>query len=296
MISKSDRRETKLFYLFISPWILGFIVFVGGPILLSGYYSFTRYDIANPPVFIGFRNYIDLFSNSLFWKSARVTLYYSLIGVPAGLVLSLLIAMLLNVKLRGQRIFRTIVYLPSVVSGVSLSLLWIWLLNPDFGTINVLIYQIFGIQGPQWLTSETWVVPSLILMSFWTLGNNIVIYIAGLKGVPINLYEAAQIDGASKLRQFWNITVPMVSPVTLFLLITGIIASFQVFVQADVMTEGGPNYGSYFYVYYLYEQAFKSFNMGYASAMAWVLFIIVCALTWLMMKTSKKWVHYEGGE
>jgi multiple sugar transport system permease protein len=296
MISKSDRRETKLFYLFISPWILGFIVFVGGPILVSGYFSFTRYDIANAPVFIGFRNYIDLFSNSLFWKSARVTVYYSLIGVPAGLVISLLVAMLLNVKLRGQRIFRTIVYLPSVVSGVSLSLLWLWLLNPDFGTINLLIYQIFGIQGPQWLTSETWVIPSLILMSFWTLGNNIVIYLAGLKGVPSNLYEAAQIDGASKLRQFWHITVPMVSPVTLFLLITGVIASFQVFVQADVMTEGGPSYGSYFYVYYLYEQAFKSFNMGYASAMAWVLFIIVCMLTWLMMKTSKKWVHYEGGE
>jgi multiple sugar transport system permease protein len=296
VFSKAERRDTKYFYLFISPWLIGLIVFVGGPILVSGYYSFTRYDIANAPVFIGFKNYTDLFTNDLFWKSLKVTLYYTLIGVPVGLFVSLLIAMLLNINIPGQRIFRTVVYMPSVVSGVALSLLWLWLLNPDFGIVNVLIYNVFGVQGPQWLTDEHWVIPSLIMMSLWTLGNSVVIYLAGLKGVPVNLYEAAQIDGATKLRQFWHVTVPMVSPITLFLLITGIIGSFQVFVQADVMTAGGPNYASYFYVYYLYQQAFKSFNLGYASAMAWVLFAIVGFLTWLMMKVSKKWVHYEGGE
>lgn len=295
-ITKSEFRETLHMYGFIAPWIIGFILFTGGPILVSGYYSFTRYDIANPPVFIGLKNYIDLFQNDLFWKSSGVTLYYTLVGVPLGLFVSLIAALLLNVSIPGQRIFRTIIYMPSVVSGVSLSLLWLWLLNPDFGAINMLIYNIFNVQGPQWITDQHWVIPSLIMMSFWTLGNNVVIYLAGLKGVPANLYEAAQIDGASKLKQFWHITIPMVSPVTLFLLITGVIGSFQVFVQADVMTEGGPNYASYFYVYYLYQQAFKSFNLGYASAMAWILFVVVGFLTWIMMKLSNKWVHYEGGE
>lgn len=295
-ITKSEFRETLYMYGFIAPWIIGFILFTGGPILVSGYYSFTRYDIANPPVFIGLKNYIDLFQNDLFWKSSGVTLYYTLVGVPLGLFVSLIAALLLNVSIPGQRIFRTIIYMPSVVSGVSLSLLWLWLLNPDFGAINMLIYNIFNVQGPQWITDQHWVIPSLIMMSFWTLGNNVVIYLAGLKGVPANLYEAAQIDGASKLKQFWHITIPMVSPVTLFLLITGVIGSFQVFVQADVMTEGGPNYASYFYVYYLYQQAFKSFNLGYASAMAWILFVVVGFLTWIMMKLSNKWVHYEGGE
>ncbi|WP_231571145.1 carbohydrate ABC transporter permease [Gordoniibacillus kamchatkensis] len=295
-MTKSELRETAYMYTFTAPWIIGFIQFIGGPIVVSGYYSLTRYDIANAPVFIGLKNYIDLFQNELFWKSAGVTLYYTLVGVPAGLFISLLAAMLLNVAIPGQRLFRTIVYMPSVVSGVSLSLLWLWLLNPDFGAVNMFIYNVFHVQGPGWLTDQKWVIPSLIMMSFWTLGNHVVIYIAGLKGVPANLYEAAQIDGASKLRQFWNITVPMVSPVTLFLLITGIIGSFQVFVQASVMTDGGPNYASYFYVYYLYQQAFKSFNLGYASAMAWILFVFVGALTWFMMKLSGKWVHYEGGE
>ncbi|MDB4865683.1 MAG: Multiple sugar transport system permease protein [Cohnella sp.] len=295
LLSKKDWWETKYFYLFISPWILGLILFTGGPILMSGYYSFTRYDIAHNPVFIGFQNYTNLFHNDLFWKSSGVTLYYTLVGVPLGLAASLVLAMLLNVKIPGQRVFSTILYLPSVVSGVALSLLWVWLLDPDFGVINMLYYNITGQVGPQWLSDEHWVIPSLIMMSLWTLGNNVIIYLAGLKSVPQNLYEAAQIDGASRFKQMWHITIPMVSPVTLFLLITGIIGSFQVFVQADVMTKGGPNYASYFYVYYLYQQAFRSFNLGYASAMAWVLFVVVGILTWLMMKVSKRWVHYEGG-
>lgn len=263
---------------------------------MSAYYSLTQYNIADPPVFVGFQNYQELFQDSLFWKSITVTLYYTLVSVPVGLLLSLLTAMLVNVDIPGQKIFRTIIYLPSVVSGVALAMLWVWLLNPDLGVINYLIYEIFHVPGPRWLLSETWVIPSLIFMSFWGIGNNMVIYLAGLKGVPSNLYEAAEIDGASKIRQFWHITLPMISPVTLFLMITGVIASFQVFVQAAVMTQGGPNYASFFYVYYLYQQAFGSFNMGYASALAWLLFIGVIILTWLMLKFSNRWVYYEGGQ
>ncbi|KKI89750.1 ABC transporter permease [Bacillus sp. SA1-12] len=288
-------RENKYFYLFISPWIIGFLLFTGGPILMSIFYSFTQYNIADPPVFVGAKNYSQLFNDPLFWKSAKVTLYYTLLAVPLGLVLSLLTAMLVNVEIPGQRFFRTIIYLPSIISGVALSLLWLWMLNPQLGVLNFLIYKLTGQQGPQWLLSEEWVIPSLVMMSLWGIGPNMVIYLAGLKGVPSSLYEAADIDGASKFSKFIHITVPMVSPATLFLLITGIIGTFQVFVQAQIMTQGGPNYASFFFVYFLYQQAFGSFNMGYASAMAWILFVVVLLLTWLMMSLSKRWVHYEGG-
>ncbi|WP_231633113.1 carbohydrate ABC transporter permease [Numidum massiliense] len=294
--SAEERRETKYFYVFVLPWIAGFILFMGGPIILLSYYSFTQYDIASAPVFVGGQNYEQLFEDELFWKAAGVTLYYTLLSVPVGLGLALMTAMLVNADIPGQRIFRTIIYLPSVISGVALSLLWVWLLNPQIGIVNYLIYKVFGVEGPQWLLSETWVIPSLILMSFWGIGNQMVIYLAGLKGVPSNLYEAAKIDGASRFRQFWHITLPMISPVTLFLLITGMIGSFQVFTQAAVMTQGGPNYASYFYVYYLYQQAFGAFNMGYASAMAWILLIAVVILTAILLKFSDRWVYYEGGK
>jgi multiple sugar transport system permease protein len=288
-------RENKYFYLFISPWIIGFLLFTGGPILMSIYYSFTQYNIADPPNFVGAKNYTQLFNDPLFWKSAKVTLYYTLLAVPLGLLLSLLTAMLVNVKIPGQRLFRTIIYLPSIISGVALSLLWLWILNPQLGVVNFLIFKLTGMQGPQWLLSEAWVIPSLVMMSLWGIGPNMVIYLAGLKGVPRSLFEAAEIDGASNFSKFIHITVPMVSPATLFLLITGIIGTFQVFTQAQIMTQGGPNYASFFFVYFLYQQAFGAFNMGYASAMAWILFIVVLLLTWLMMSLSKRWVHYEGG-
>jgi len=271
------------------------VLFIGGPIIMSLYFSFTQYNIANPPVFVGMKNYVSLFHDPLFWKSIKVTLYFTIVSVPVGLILSLLTAMLVNLDIPGQRFFRTIIYLPTVISGVAMAMLWTWLLNPQLGIVNYLIYKFFHVQGPQWLFSETWVIPSLVVMTFWGLGGNMVIYLAGLKGVPDSLYEAAQLDGASKFRQFWNITLPMVSPTTLFLLITGIIGSFQVFVQAAVMTQGGPNYASYFFVYFLYQQAFGSSNMGYASAMAWVLLIGVLILTWIVMKLSTRWVYYEGG-
>lgn len=286
------KRDTKYMFLFISPWILGFILFTAGPLVTSAYLSLTEYNIANSPAFIGLLNYVNLMRDPLFWTSLRVTGEYVGISVPLGLILSLSVALLVNMKLPGQRFFRTAIYLPTLISGVVMSMLWLWLLNPQFGVINYLLHAVFHIQGPQWVYSATWVMPALIIMSLWGIGYNMVLYLAALQGVPSSLYEAARMDGASKWREFWHITLPMVSPTTLFLLVTGIIATSQVFTQASVMTQGGPDYASYFYVYYLYQQAFANFNIGYASAMSWVLLVVVFVLTWILMKTSTRWVNY----
>lgn len=290
--SNELRRETRYMYIFISPWILGFLVFTAGPLVLSAYYSFTNYNIASSPIWAGLSNYVNLFKDPLFWQSLKVTGIYTGVSVPLNLLLSLGVALLVNMKIPGQRIFRTAIYLPTLVSGVVMSLLWLWLLNPQFGIINYLLYAVFHIQGPQWVYSQRWVLPALIIMNVWGIGYNMVLYLAALQGVPTSLYEASQLDGAGRWKQFLHVTLPLISPTTLFLLITGIIATSQVFTQASVMTQGGPDYGSYFYVYYLYQQAFGSFNIGYASAMAWILLLIVFALTWLLMRTSDRWVHY----
>lgn len=290
--SNELRRETRYMYIFISPWILGFLVFTAGPLVLSAYYSFTNYNIASSPIWAGLSNYLNLFKDPLFWQSLKVTGIYTGVSVPLNLLLSLGVALLVNMKIPGQRIFRTAIYLPTLVSGVVMSLLWLWLLNPQFGIINYLLYAVFHIQGPQWVYSQRWVLPALIIMNVWGIGYNMVLYLAALQGVPTSLYEASQLDGAGRWKQFLHVTLPLISPTTLFLLITGIIATSQVFTQASVMTQGGPDYGSYFYVYYLYQQAFGSFNIGYASAMAWILLLIVFALTWLLMRTSDRWVHY----
>ena len=290
--SNELRRETRYMYIFISPWILGFLVFTAGPLVLSAYYSFTNYNIASSPIWAGLSNYVNLFKDPLFWQSLKVTGIYTGVSAPLNLLLSLGVALLVNMKIPGQRIFRTAIYLPTLVSGVVMSLLWLWLLNPQFGIINYLLYAVFHIQGPQWVYSQRWVLPALIIMNVWGIGYNMVLYLAALQGVPTSLYEASQLDGAGRWKQFLHVTLPLISPTTLFLLITGIIATSQVFTQASVMTQGGPDYGSYFYVYYLYQQAFGSFNIGYASAMAWILLLIVFALTWLLMRTSDRWVHY----
>ncbi|GGJ04055.1 sugar ABC transporter permease [Alicyclobacillus cellulosilyticus] len=286
------RYETKYLYIFILPWIIGFIAFTAGPIVMSGVYSFTRYNLVLPPAFVGLQNYAQLLRDPLFWQSLKVTGIYTFVSVPLGLVLSLLVAVLVNMRIPGQRAFRTAVYFPTLVSGVVMSLLWLWLLNPQFGIINYLLWELFGIKGPQWLYSPQWALPSLILMTIWGIGTNMVLYLAALQGVPRSLYEAAELDGAGRIRRFFTITVPMISPTTLFLLITGIIGTSQVFTQAAVMTQGGPEYATYFYVYYLYQEAFGSFNIGYASAMSWVLLLVVFLLTYILMRTSERWVNY----
>jgi multiple sugar transport system permease protein len=234
-----------------------------------------------------------LFEDPLIWKSLSVTAQYAVIGVPIRLFAQLFIAMLLNHSLRGVAIFRSMIYLPSVVSGVALALVWILLFNGTFGLFNYLLWEILRIQGPNWLNSTQWVIPAFIIMSFWQMGPGIVIDLAGLQGIPRELYEAAEIDGANAVSKFITITLPMMSPLLLFNLIMGIVANFQVFTQAYVMTSGGPSNASLFYVLYLYRNAFEFFKMGYASAMAWLLFFVILLLTLLVFKSSPLWVFYQ---
>ncbi len=290
------RREATSFYIFIAPWIIGFIVFTAGPIIASGYFSLTSYDIANPPKWIGFQNYLDLFTTPVFWKSIRVTITYAVMALPLGLVLSIALALLLNLKIPLLSLWRTIYYLPSVISGVAVSLLWQLIFQPQFGILNVFLYTTFHIIVPQWQYDENWVIPMFVIMSIWGVGGSMLIYLGGLQGIPTQLYEAAEIDGAGSWRRFWSITIPMLSPVILFNLILGIIGVFSYFTQAYVITQGGPDYASYFYLLMLYMTAWNFLKMGLASAMAWLFFIFVLIVTIVVMRTSLLWVYYEGGE
>lgn len=292
-MSRQAKREERYFYLFISPWLIGFLVFSLGPFVASLFFSFCLYDAVIPPRWTGLANYKSLFADRLFWQSLRVTTVYSMGSVTLGIVASLAIALLLNRNIHGVAWFRTIFYLPSVISGVAVSLLWMWIFNPDFGILNYLLWAIFRIHGPAWIYSKEWVLPSLVIMSLWGIGGGIVIYLASLQGIPTELYEAAEIDGAGAWRKLRSITLPMMTPVIFFQLIMGIIGSFQVFTQAYVMTGGGPHYASLFYVLYLFRNAFKYFKMGYASALAWILFLILLGLTILVFRSASLWVYYE---
>lgn len=278
-------------YLFISPWIIGFVVFTAGALLGSFSISLTKWNIVGTPEVVGLTNYQKMVEDRFFWQSIKVTLYY-LLNVPLNVVLGLLLALLLNQKVKGLSVFRTIFFLPSVAAGVAVSLLWMWIFNPRFGIINVLLKKI-GIIGPLWLGSEEWAMPALIVMSIWGVGGGMLIYLGALQGIPTAFYEAATLDGANAWKKLLHITVPMITPVLLLNLVMGVIVSFQVFTQAYVMTDGGPNYATLFYVMYLYQQAFVWFNMGYASALSWVLFLIILVFTVIILKTSSSWVYYE---
>ena len=286
------RREALECYLFISPVCIGLLVFTIGPILASLYFSFTEYNIIRAPKWVGLDKFHDLIQDELFWQSLKVTSLYVAMHLPISLVLALGIALLMNQKVRGIIFFRTVYYLPSVVSGVAVALLWMWIFNPEFGILNTLL-ALVNIQGPAWLFDEHWSLPAIALMSLWGVGGSMLIYLAGLQGIPSELYEAAEIDGASRWRRFWFITLPLLSTVILFNLVMGLIASFQEFTPAYVMTSGGPNFSTLFYNYYLYENAFEYLYMGYASAMAWVLLVIVLILTLLVFKSSPMWVFYQ---
>ncbi len=290
------RKEALQGYLFASPWLLGLFIFTIGPMAFSLYISFTRYDILSPPTWLGLANYHDLFlGDPMFWTALGNTLYYTVFSVPLGMLGSLLLALLLNRQVRGIALFRAAYYIPTVISTVPVSILWIWLLDPSAGLINTAL-AVVGIHGPTWLASPEWSKPSLVLMSLWGIGGaTMVIYLAGLQGIPQHLYEAAQIDGATKWKQFRHITLPMLSPTSFFVLIIGIIGSFQVFTQAWVMTQGGPLDSTTFYSLYLYKEGFNYLYMGYASAMAWVLLVITLALVLLNFVMSRRWVYYEGG-
>ncbi|WP_458122580.1 carbohydrate ABC transporter permease [Paenibacillus sp. Z6-24] len=282
-------------YAFISPWIIGFTVFALFPILASLYYSFTDYDIIHSPRWVGLDNYREMFADDLYWNSVMVTLKYTFISVPLQLLLAMGFALLLNQKLPFKGFFRTAMYFPSMVSGVAMSLLWYWVFNPQIGLFNYVLSW-FGVKGPAWLMDPDTALYSLIIMSFWGVGGAMIIFLAGLQGVPTSLLEAARLDGAGRLSIFWHVTLPMISPVLLFQLILGVIESFQVFTQAFVMTHGGPNYSTWFYVYGLYTSAFKEYRAGYSSAMAWILLIVVLIVTYMIMKLSNRYVYYEGGK
>ena len=279
---------------FLSPWLVGFLAFTLVPVALSLYYSFTDYTLLQPPLYTGLDNYRTLGGDPVFWKVLRNTAVYALMALPLGMLGALGVAMLLNNKVRGVTIYRTIVFLPSLVPAVASAMLWLWLFNTKLGLINTALRGLGFDNPPGWLTDADWALSALVLMSLWGIGNTVVIYLAGLQDVPRELYEAADIDGASAGRKVWHVTLPYVSPVIFFNLVMGLIGSLQVFAAPLIMTQGGPARATYFYTMYLYDNAFRFLNMGYASAMAWVQLLLVLALTALAFWSGKRWVHYQG--
>lgn len=289
-------KENRMGWLFAMPAVLGFVIFVLGPMIASLFYSFTDYNISGKWSFIGFGNYKNMFSGNdvYFYKSLGVTMQYVLLSVPLKIIYSFLLAMLLNQRIRGKSIFRTIFYLPTIVPTVAISMIWLWLLNPDFGLVNQMLRSV-GLPGGKWIYAKESVIPSLAFMSVWTTGTITVVFLAGLQDIPKHLYEAMSLDGAGAWSRFRHVTVPMMTPTIFFNLCTTLIGSFQVFSEAYIMTNGGPDNASLFYVFYLYREAFSYSRMGSACAIAWVLFLIILAVTVLVFKSSDRWVFYEGG-
>lgn len=297
-MSRQRRRHIVAGYLYLSPWLIGFVLFWLGPALASFALSFTDYNVISHPNFIGLGNYVKaLTQDQLFWPSLLKTAYYAGASVPLGLIGSLLAAMLLNVKVRGTSFFRTLFFMPSLVPIVASTVLWAWLLQPDWGLVNGLLYRI-GIQGPRWFQSPEWAIPGLISLALWTSigGPRMIIFLAGLQGVPDELKDAASIDGANRWQRFRHVIVPMITPTIFFNLVLGIIGALQVFTAAFVATEGGPAYATWFYALNIYYQAFQYFNMGYAAALSWLFAVLVIVLTWIQIRTSRSWVYYAGGE
>ncbi len=288
------RRDLLKGLLFISPWIIHFLWLNLYPFLASLYFSMTRYTVIAPPKWVGLDNYITLLTDDpRFWTSLYNTVYFTVFSVSLGSIFAIAMAMLLNMKVRGLSVYRTIYYLPSITPLVATAIIWIWLLNPQAGIINHIL-RTLGLPAPSWLGDPKWAKPALILMSIWGVGGAIVIYLAGLQDVPRELLEAASLDGANWWQQTWHVTLPLLSPVIFFNVVVGLIGSFQYFTQAYVMTLGGPADATLFYSLYLYLSAFQFFKMGYASAMAWILFWVIMACTLLIFRTSARWVYYGG--
>lgn len=310
------RREAWAGYAFIIPWIIGFLVFTIGPMLSSLYFSFTDYNIVDPPRWVGLENYARIFSgipqyfatgdprqlgDPIFWKSLQVTIYFASLALPLNLIFSFVLAFLLNQKIPGVNIWRTIFFLPSIIAGVAVTLLWVRILNPRMGMLNSFLQNVLQIHNPPgWLQDPDWAVPALVIMSLWGVGGSMIIYLAGLQGIPTDLYDAAKVDGANAWHRFWNVTLPMMTPVIFYNLVLGMISTFQYFTEVYVATStmlgglGSPQRSTLFYNIYLYQNAFRYFDMGYASTMAWILFLIVLLLTALIFRSSDVWVYYEG--
>ncbi|NJN83370.1 MAG: sugar ABC transporter permease [Caldilineaceae bacterium] len=296
-ISRITLRENIQGYLWISPWLLGFLIFVFGPMLASFNFSFTNYRIINDVKYIGLDNYVYAFTeDDLFWPSLAKTFTFMLVSVPIGLLGSLLLAMLLNQRLRGETVFRTFFFLPSLTPLAAAAILWVWILHPEAGMVNYLL-SLIGIEGPAWLGSSRWALPSIVMITLWTSigGGRMIIFLAALQGVPAELYEASEIDGAGSWSKFRHITLPMISPALFFNTILGIIAALQVFTTAFITTRGGPGRATWFYALHIYTNAFEYFDMGYASALAIILFVILLVFTIVQLRLSDKWVFYSGG-
>jgi multiple sugar transport system permease protein len=297
-MSGARRREMIAGYLFLSPWIVGFLLFVAGPLVASAALSFTAFDVARPPRWVGLENYVNAFTtDDRFLESLRLTFVYAIVSVPLALFGSLLLAVLLNQRLLGTTLYRTFFFLPSLTPAVAVAILWTWLLQPDVGLFNYFL-SLVGIQGPKWLGSTEWALPSLIAIALWTGigGNRMMIFLAGLQGVPQELYDAADIDGAGTLQRFRHITLPMISPTMFFNLVLGVIAALKVFTVAFIATQGGPAFSTWFISLHIWSQAFKYLEMGYASALAWVFTLFLLALTIVQFRVSRHWVYYEGEE
>lgn len=288
------RAEQRWGWLLAAPAILGFGIFTIGPMVASLVFSLTDWRIGAPARFIGLGNYDRLAGDPLFWKSLSVTSYYTIGVVPLTLLVGFVVAILVNQGIHGRSLWRTVYYLPTLVPAVASSVLWIWIFNPDFGLLNSMLRGA-GLPTSNWIYAERSAVPSLILMSVWGFGNAMVIFLAGLQGVPRHLYEAVAIDGGGTWARFRHVTLPFMTPVIFYNLVTGVIGTFQVFNQAYIMTQGGPNNATQFYIYYLYTKAFTDSEIGYASALAWVLFVVVLVITVLLFRNARRWVHYEMG-
>ncbi len=289
------QREAVTGLLWISPWLIGFVTFTAGPMLFSLGTSFTRFTLGKTAQFAGLENYIRAFTNDpLFWPSLGRTVMFTAITVPLLICGALGVALLMNQSLKFTAIFRTLMFLPFLTPVIAAALLWRWVFQPEWGPINDLVFRIFHVPGPQWIYSEQLVIPSLALIVAWSGigGSRMIIFLAGLQNIPTELYEAAEIDGAGPLRRFWNVTVPMLSPTIFLNVILAIIGSFTVFELAFIATDGGPNYASWFFALHIFANAFRFFDMGYSSALAWILFALMAGLTYLQFRWARKWVYY----
>lgn len=291
---RQRQQEMVAGYLFIAPWFVGFLFFTAGAMIFALILAFHKTDLLSIWSFVGLDNFQRLFEDDLFWRSLINTAYYSGAVVPLSTVFALMIAVMLNQGVWGQGVFRTLYYLPSVVSGVAVTIIWFWLFSPRAGLINAFL-GLFGVDpGPRWFYSEEWAMPGLIIMSLWSVGNAILIYLAGLQGIPTELYEAAEIDGANELRRLLFITIPLMTPTIFFNVVMNLIGAFQVFTQAFIATAGGPNNATLTMVLYMYRKGFEQFSFGYAAALSWMLFVIIMAFTLLIFRSSSLWVYYEG--
>jgi multiple sugar transport system permease protein len=298
-VSTRKKKEARWGYLFISPFLIGFIIFMLGPMLFSVVGSFTDYNLTSKMNFIGLGNFRRMFfSDTLFWRSLYNTVYFVIFNVPLTTIFSIFLATILNQKIRGISVYRTIFYLPAVLSGVAIYILWMQLLSPSSGLINTFLSW-FNITGPAWLFDPNWTKPALILMRIWSSGGAMLLYLATLQNVPSALYESAEIDGAGVWGKFKNITLPLITPIIFYDIITSTIGSFQIFQEAYVMTQngtGGPANSLLFYNLHMWNKAFVAFDMGYAMAMSMILFLIVLVLTFINLKLAPRWVHYSGGD